>query len=49
MRYCDVPTLGLWRDRVLPDGAFVEEAAPASSFYHLMFAFSDLMRVAALG
>ena len=28
------------------DGKFIEEAAPASSFYHIMFAFSELIRVA---
>jgi mannose-6-phosphate isomerase len=46
MRYCDTPTKGLWRDRLNPDGAFVEEAAPASSFYHIMLALSELIRVA---
>lgn len=33
---------GLWRDKRLPDGAFVDEAAPASSFYHIMAAFDQL-------
>jgi len=37
---------GLWRDKRLPDGGFVDEAAPASSFYHIMGAFDQL---AALG
>lgn len=46
MRYCDTPTPGLWRDRLGTDGKFIEEAAPASSFYHIMFAFSELIRVA---
>ena len=46
MRYCDTPIAGLWRDRLMPDGSFVEEAAPASSFYHIMVALSELIRVA---
>lgn len=46
MRYCDTPTPGLWRDRMNDDGTFVDEPAPASSFYHIMFAMSELMRVA---
>lgn len=46
MRYCDVPTRGLWHDRRLPDGSFVDEAAPASSFYHVMLAMAELIRVA---
>lgn len=33
---------GLWRDKRLPDGSFVDEAAPASSFYHIMAAFDQL-------
>ena len=37
---------GLWRDKRLPDGGFVDESAPASSFYHIMGAFDQL---AALG
>jgi len=36
----DVP--GLWRDRMNPDGSFVEEPAPASSFYHIVGAILDL-------
>lgn len=46
MTYCDVPVRGLWRDRRLPDGNFIEEAAPASSFYHIALALSELIRVA---
>ncbi len=46
MRYCDAPTKGLWRDLMKEDGAFVEEGAPASSFYHIMFALAELIRVA---
>lgn len=46
MTYCDLPIPGLWRDRRLPDGSFLEEAAPASSFYHVILALSELIRVA---
>lgn len=46
MRYCAVPRRGLWRDRLNPDGSFVDEAAPASSFYHIMFAFFQLLEAA---
>ena len=34
-RYLDVPIQGLWRDKMLADGSFVDEPAPASSLYHL--------------
>lgn len=37
---------GVWRDKRLPDGGFVEEAAPASSFYHIMAAFDQLAALA---
>jgi len=43
-RYLDVPTPGAWRDRLLPDGSFVEEPAPASSFYHLTVAILELAK-----
>jgi histidinol-phosphate phosphatase family protein len=46
MGYCDTPTRGLWRDRRTPDGGFVDEPAPASSFYHIMLAMAELIRVA---
>lgn len=41
-RFLDVPVPGTWRDRLLPDGTFVEEAAPASSLYHIVSAVSAL-------
>ena len=37
---------GLWRDRRNADGSFVDEPAPASSFYHIVLALSELIRVA---
>ncbi|KAF0174662.1 MAG: D-glycero-D-manno-heptose 1 7-bisphosphate phosphatase [Caulobacteraceae bacterium] len=45
MEYCDTPVKGLWRDRRLPNRSFVEEPAPASSFYHAMLAMAELIRV----
>jgi mannose-1-phosphate guanylyltransferase/mannose-6-phosphate isomerase len=41
-RYLAVPTRGAWRDRMRPDGGFVDEPAPASSFYHVMVALLEL-------
>lgn len=41
-RYLDVPVPGLWRDRLSPDGTFVDEPAPGSSLYHIVSAVSAL-------
>ncbi|WP_428643150.1 AGE family epimerase/isomerase [Roseibium sp.] len=35
---------GLWRDKLRPDGTFVDEPATASSFYHIVCAISELDR-----
>lgn len=35
---------GLWRDRMSADGRLLDEDAPASSFYHIVFAASELNR-----
>lgn len=35
---------GLWRDMMMPEGGFVEEAAPASSFYHIICAVVEFDR-----
>tara|TARA_Y100000114_G_C11490572_1_gene199658 strand:- start:266 stop:415 length:150 start_codon:yes stop_codon:yes gene_type:complete len=32
----------MWRDKILEDGSFIDEPAPASSFYHIMAAYSEL-------
>lgn len=48
MRYLDTPVRGLWRDKMMPDGGFVEEPAPASSFYHIVAAIAELNRAAAV-
>ncbi len=45
MSYCAVPIPGLWRDRRLASGAFADGPAPASSFYHVMVALTELIRV----
>jgi mannose-6-phosphate isomerase len=42
--FCDVPTPGLWRDWMEPGGGFRDEAAPASSLYHLVGAIAELDR-----
>ncbi|WP_102868794.1 AGE family epimerase/isomerase [Pseudovibrio exalbescens] len=34
---------GLWRDKLQPDGTFIEENAPASTFYHIVCAISELV------
>ncbi|WP_404418243.1 AGE family epimerase/isomerase [Brevundimonas vesicularis] len=33
---------GLWRDKLLEQGSFIDEPAPASSFYHIMAAYSQM-------
>lgn len=45
LQYLRTPVPGLWRDKLKPDGAFIEEAAPASSFYHIVCAIVELDRV----
>ena len=44
LKYLDVPIKGLWHDRMQPDGSFIDEAAPASSFYHIICAIVELHR-----
>ena len=45
-RDTDVMPAGLWRDRLNPDGRFVEEPASASSFYHIVCALNLLFEAA---
>lgn len=45
MRFCDTPTRGVWYDRRSPDGLFTDQDAPASSFYHIMTAMVELLRL----
>jgi mannose/cellobiose epimerase-like protein (N-acyl-D-glucosamine 2-epimerase family) len=47
--YLAVPTPGLWRDWKDEAGAFVDEPAPASSFYHIVCAIAELERLASGG
>ena len=42
--YFDGLPKGLWRDKMLDDGSFVSEPAPASTFYHLVCAFAEVAR-----
>jgi mannose/cellobiose epimerase-like protein (N-acyl-D-glucosamine 2-epimerase family) len=44
MKYLDTPTPGMWRDTMDERGAFVEQLAPASSFYHIVSAGLQLQR-----
>ncbi len=40
--FLDVPVKGLWRDKLPESGVFIEEAAPASTFYHILCAIYEL-------
>jgi len=40
--YLNTPVAGLWWDKFRPDGSFVAEPAPASSFYHIVCAIAEL-------
>jgi mannose-6-phosphate isomerase len=42
LKYLDTPTPGLWRDMMDEHGAFAEQLAPASSFYHIVSAVLQL-------
>jgi mannose-6-phosphate isomerase len=44
LKYLDTPTPGLWRDTMDERGAFAEQLAPASSFYHIVSAGLQLQR-----
>ena len=44
LTYLRTPLTGLWRDKYQPDETFVEEPAPASSFYHIVLAILELDR-----
>lgn len=41
-RFLDTPVRGLWRDKQKADGSFVDEPAPASTFYHILCATYEL-------
>ena len=42
LKYLSTPTPGLWRDMMDERGAFAEQLAPASSFYHIVSAALQL-------
>ena len=41
-RYLQTDVPGLWYDRLTMDGQFIAQPAPASSFYHIVCAISEL-------
>lgn len=43
--YFSTPAPGCWRDRLTQEGAWIEEPAPASSFYHIVCALNELLRL----
>jgi len=43
--FLETPTPGLWRDWMDESGAFREEPAPASSFYHIVGGIAGLQRL----
>ena len=43
-RYLRTPAEGAWRDKLRPDGTFIDEPAPATSFYHILCACTELFR-----
>ena len=43
-RYLETPRAGVWYDKMRPDGAFIEEPAPATSFYHILCSCLELLR-----
>jgi len=34
---------GLWHDKHMPSGGFLDEPAPASSLYHIVAAFGQIV------
>lgn len=40
--YLETPATGVWRDKFRRDGSFVDEPAPATSFYHVICACRTL-------
>ncbi len=47
--FLDLPVRGLWRDKFLGDGTWIDEPAPASSFYHVIDALRVLAQSPAIG
>ncbi len=44
MAYLRTPVPGVWRDKMQPNGDFIDEPAPASSFYHIVCAIVEFDR-----
>jgi mannose-1-phosphate guanylyltransferase/mannose-6-phosphate isomerase len=40
--YLQMQAPGLWRDKMRPDGTFIDEPSPASSLYHIACAIGEL-------
>ena len=45
-RYLETPQPGTWHDKMRPDGTFLDEPSPATSFYHVLCASTYLFRAA---
>ena len=45
-QYLETPARGAWRDKLQARRSFVDEPAPATSFYHLMVAILELRAAA---
>jgi mannose-6-phosphate isomerase len=41
-KYLNTPLPGLWFDKITVEGTLIEEPAPASSFYHIVCAISEM-------
>ncbi|MDC7676498.1 AGE family epimerase/isomerase [Asticcacaulis machinosus] len=44
-KYLVTDIAGLWHDKMKPDGTFLDEPAPASSFYHIVCGLSELLQL----
>ena len=47
-RYLQTPAKGAWRDKLRADGTFIDEPAPATSFYHILCACTELFGAATI-
>jgi mannose/cellobiose epimerase-like protein (N-acyl-D-glucosamine 2-epimerase family) len=41
-KYLTTPLLGLWYDKITVEGTVIDEPAPASTFYHIVCAISEM-------
>ena len=49
VKFFETPRRGAWRDKLKPDGSWVEEPAPGSSMYHITCALAELIETAKVG